>query len=786
MGTMSLPSDSAHTTSMIIKKERLSILFKNQISAQLVSILTAIAVSVFSFIHHSGLESFIWLMVLLLVSAIRVQLIQQSNFEKSFSLLKEDAQAHLVRKQYRNFNLAAFASGSVWGAAPLVMLGGGSSFEQIIFIYVLSGLSAGALASYSSSTLSFLCFTTPVILLAIFKFAFLESSFTLFPVFMGLAYLGLLTLTSIRLERYIKSGIELKHAKEELSEIENRQREELDKSAEKLRNHQLFLDVAKVWTWETDAKLVLTDISAIFQNTTGFKTGNLINRSIKDFIKLLQREESRSSDLVSKMNLKQSVNDFELSLLRTDGTEMTLSINAIPHFDSEQRFTGYRGIGRDITPIKNSIRKLEIHATQDSLTELFNRRAFYEKVEALTGNRKGPFEQFYIAYVDLDRLKIVNDSVGHICGDQLLKELSKKLLREIDSSVELARIGGDEFALILHNPSMDQAIDTVKNILDTVRHYRYMQNDSSFSIGVNVGLVPVLSGDTTVTELVRYADHACFVAREKGDYGYYVASAIGDTSRDHNKGSQSVQKMFDALEKNRFSINYQPIASVNDGKVHFFEALLNMKDTAGTASSAGVHISVVEKYGVMAHFDRWVIRDVFRDFSLFQQQHPGASVFVNLSGSNLDDESLFAYIREQIAEYSVPRDKICFEITETAAIRNPKEAIKLIKGLKSSGCRFALDDFGTGLASLSYLKDFPVDFVKLDGTFIHNLKNDPVDQAILKAVAELGGSLGFSIIAESVEDADLIPYLKSAGVSFVQGYSIGYPQPLTDKEDHSV
>lgn len=777
---MSLSSDSELSASITIKKEQLYLLYKNQLPSHIISVLAAIVVSAFSFIHQSGLESFIWLILLILISAIRLQLIQKSKaeYKKLFDLLEKNEQADFVRKQYRYFNIATFASGAVWGMAPFVMLGSGDAFEQIIFIYVLGGLSAGALAGYSSSTLSFLCFTIPVILLAVFKLALLGDGLALFTVFMGLVYLGILTLTSIRLERYIIKGIELKHATEKLHDIEKSQRGELLRSAARLQDHQLSLDIAKVWTWETDANLMVTGISPIFQNTTGIRTADLLNRSIKDCIDILQPDDVGSSELVDKMQFKQIVNDFELSLIRSDGTQMTLSMNAVPHFDSDKYFTGYRGIGRDISLIKNSFRKLEIHATHDSLTELLNRRAFHEKVEGLTCNLKGAFEQFYIAYVDLDRLKIVNDSVGHICGDQLLRELSKKLSQQLDSSVELARIGGDEFALILHDPSMDQAICTVENIIDTVRDYRFTQNDSSFSIGVNVGLVPVLSSATTVTELVRYADHACFVAREKGDYGYYVASAISNTSRDHEKGTQSVQKMFDALEKDRLAINYQPIASVIDGEVHFFEALLNMKDPAGTASSAGAHISVVEKYGVMAHFDRWVIRDVFRDFNLFQKQHPGAAVFVNLSGSNLDDENLFKYIREQLAKYAVPRDKICFEITETAAIRNTQEAIQLIKGLKSSGCRFALDDFGTGLASLSYLKDFPVDFVKLDGTFIHNLKDDPVDQAILKAVVELGDSLGFSIIAESVEDAELIPYLKNSGVSFVQGYSIGYPEPL--------
>ncbi len=773
-------TDSELNASIMIKKQQLDILYKNQLPLQLLSIFAAITVSAFSFIQQSGLESFIWLLVLLIVSAVCMQLIQKSKAEEAnfFDSFENEEKATFVSNQHRVFNIATFAAGSVWGAAPFVMLDYGNAFEQIIFIYVLGGLSAGALAGYSSSTLSFLCFTTPVILLAVSKLALLAGSLTLFTIFMGLLYLGILTLTSIRLEQYIVKGIELKHATEKLFDIEKHQRNELQKSAQRLQGHQLSLDIAKVWTWETDADLVVNVISSTFQATTGIKIGDLLNRSIKDCLSILEGDEFSTSKLIEKMHLRQVVNDYELKLIRSDGAQMTLSLNAVPHFDLQKNFVGYRGIGRDISPIKNSIRKLEAHANHDSLTELYNRRAFHEKVEALTSNCAGAFEPFYIAYIDLDRLKIVNDTIGHICGDQLLQELSKQMLQNVDSTVELARIGGDEFALILHDPSMDNAVGTVKSIIETVRGYRFTQNESSFSVGVNVGLVPVLSADTTVTELVRYADHACFVAREKGDFGYYVASAISDTSREHEKGTQSVQKMFDALEKDRLAINYQPIASAIDGKVHFFEALLNLKDPAGTASSAGAHISVVEKYGVMAHFDRWVIRDVFRDFSIFQQQHPGASVFVNLSGSNLDDENLFKYIREQLAKYSVPREKICFEITETAAIRNTQEAIQLIKGLRSSGCRFALDDFGTGLASLSYLKDFPVDFVKLDGTFIHNLKDDPVDQAILKAVAELGESLGFSIIAESVEDAELVPYLKRAGVSYVQGYSVGYPKPL--------
>jgi EAL domain-containing protein (putative c-di-GMP-specific phosphodiesterase class I) len=285
---------------------------------------------------------------------------------------------------------------------------------------------------------------------------------------------------------------------------------------------------------------------------------------------------------------------------------------------------------------------------------------------------------------------------------------------------------------------------------------------------------------------MQHADSASAMARQtEHGSGYHLAS-LSDKNSYLKEDARSIQTMFDALESNKLSLNYQPINSVLDQKTCFFEVLLNLKNINQQSPETGSHISAVERFGLMAHFDRWVIRQVLKEFQMLQRSSPGVGIFVNLSGSNLDDESMFDYIRDQMAYYSVPYSKVCFEITETAAVADIDKAVQLVTALKLSGCKFALDDFGTGLSSLSYLKQFPLDFVKMDSSFIHQLEKSEVDQSILKAVSSLSDIMGFSLIAEGVEDKALLGILEDIGVNYVQGYAIGRPKPLQEVSSKSA
>ncbi|MCB1754707.1 MAG: EAL domain-containing protein [Gammaproteobacteria bacterium] len=757
-----------------ISEEQLDLLCKSLVPSMITSLVTGIIVSSFAFIQQSNLDSFIWLMTLFVVS------ISRYYYVRKYMDSGDKAAA------WRAINIGAFASGATWGLAPFIMFVGDPFVYKMFLVYILAGVSAGALAGYSASVVSYLCFVSPVVLLSSFNLALSDDDLTGAMSLLSLIYLGLLALTSIRMQQYIRGVLSLNQTRAGLEAANSTQSGSIEQLNNSLENARTYIDMAKLLTWETDADLNISSLSRRFQQITGEHIDNVLGRNCGELTTSTQNGPRQLRELNEKLKNQSALVDYEVDLVRQDGVEITVALNGEPQYDSSGVFTGYRGTGRDITAHKKTIRKLEFHATHDSLTGLVNRRDFYSRLDKLLDNANAQEGHFYLVYMDLDRLKIVNDTVGHLAGDELLKKLAGELQGAVAEDVRLSRIGGDEFGFILENTSMESAIDIVECLIDKVRAFRFEWEGQKFSVGVFVGLVPVLDRARTVTELVRYADHACFVAREKSDSGYYIANVASKKSDFSEKDTRSVQHMFDALDNGRFTLNYQPIKSIPAGGIDYFEVLLNLQESSGNTSSTGRHISAVEKFGAMAHFDRWVIHDVLRDYEKFHRLFPDAGLFVNVSGSNLDDEALYDFIREQMAKYAVPREKICFEITETAAVRNLPDAVRLIHSLKSSGCRFALDDFGTGLASLNYLKEFPVDFVKMDGSFIRGLKDNPVDQAMLRAVVDLGKVMGFQIIAESVEDPALISYLAKAGVDYAQGYAIGYPLPLAQLSETPV
>ncbi len=754
-----------------IRKEQLDILYKNLSPSLLTSVVMAIFVSSYAFLEHSGIESFIWLLSLFVVSAARYSTVQR--------YIKDKNSKYVAEKAYRAYNIGAFAGGAVWGLAPFIMFVDSSLDYKMFLVYSLASISAAALAGYSSSVVTYLCFTAPIVFLTSLNLATSGDELMFMMSLIGLVYFGLLTLTSMRIEQYMLNVLKLSAKSAKLEQSVRNQEYEIKQLQQVIDKEEKALQSEGIWTWEMDTDLVVTALSTVYQSTTGLKVGDLKNKSLDEFESVDELVNRKVRELCIRLKDQQELNGFELPILRTDGTRVYLAITGRPVRDEKNKFLGYKGTGRDVTSQKKAVRQLQYNATHDSLTGLVNRREFYRLLGAELDSKLS-INELYVAYIDLERLKIVNETAGHIAGDELLQQLSTDLQESLGENLDLARVGGDEFGLILKEKTLDVVVSIVESLAQQIREFRFRWEEQTFSVGACIGLVPVIDRSITVRELVRHADHACFMAREKGGSGIHIATTNSEKSIPDDKDSTSVQLMFNALDNNRLTLLYQPIANLRTKSISHFEVLLGLKDDAGESDSAGQYLSAAERYGAMAHFDRRVIRDVFRDFHVFQSAHPEAGLFVNLSGSNLDNEIFFDFIREQMARYSVQKEKICFEITETAAVNNINQAVKLINGLKSGGCRFALDDFGTGLASLSYLKQFPVDFVKMDGSFIQHLKNDAVDQAMLRAVAELGKTMRFDIIAESVEDLALIPYLVKTGVSYIQGYGVGYPVSLDE------
>jgi diguanylate cyclase (GGDEF)-like protein len=387
-------------------------------------------------------------------------------------------------------------------------------------------------------------------------------------------------------------------------------------------------------------------------------------------------------------------------------------------------------------------------------------------------------------YLDLDQFKVVNDTCGHVAGDELLRQLSQTLLQRLRRGDTLARLGGDEFGILLENCPPREAMRVARDLLQVVQRFRFTWMDKSFSLGACIGVVDISADTESMTTALQAADTACFTAKEKGRNRIHLYQA-DDADLTRRQGEmQWVAHITSALEEDRFCLYYQPIVALQDAAVEeHWEMLLRLKDPDGSIIPPGVFIPAAERYNLMPAVDRWVIRNVIAWCARRLEAAPERPLPVcgiNLSGVTFSDQALVGFIRDTLAEHEVPPACLCFEITETAAIANINEAVQFIVELKELGCRFALDDFGSGMSSFAYLKNLPVDFLKIDGNFVRAIVDDPVDHVMVEAINRVGQVMGIRTIAEYVENDEIRSKLTQLGVDFGQGYGIARPRPIED------
>jgi diguanylate cyclase (GGDEF)-like protein len=424
-------------------------------------------------------------------------------------------------------------------------------------------------------------------------------------------------------------------------------------------------------------------------------------------------------------------------------------------------------------------------AYHDSLTALPNREYFHQRLSEVLADRGAGSSQHAVMYIDLDQFKIVNDTCGHSAGDQLLRQLAHLLQATLRKDDLLARLGGDEFGVLLIGCDPDQACQVAEKLRATVAGFRFFWDSRVFTVGASIGVVPI-DGDTIpLSSVLSAADAACYAAKDSGRNQVQVYRPENEELRRRRTEMSWVNRITRALDEGRFRLRYQPIValSVESGPIEHLEMLVSMVDEKGASIGPDAFIPAAERYNLMPSIDRWVINSVLRFLgSLPEGAHHVRTCCINLSGSSLTDEHLLQYIQGKLAEYRVSPKLVCFEITETATIANMNRALRLISELRARGCRFALDDFGTGLASFAYLKHLPVDFLKIDGTFVKDIVRDPVNLAIVKATNEIGHALGIETIAEYVEDIETLEALRALGVDYGQGFGIARPKPLESFE----
>jgi diguanylate cyclase (GGDEF)-like protein len=426
---------------------------------------------------------------------------------------------------------------------------------------------------------------------------------------------------------------------------------------------------------------------------------------------------------------------------------------------------------------------ISYQAVHDSLTGLINRHEFERQVGHVLQAGIDRNEHHALCYLNIDQFKIVNDTCSHKAGDAMLVGMTAALKGCLRESDILARIGGDEFGVLLRNCSLKDAVALAETMLTAVREMEVTACSCALDASVSIGVVPVNRDSANVTGLMSSADLACYAAKEFGGNRLHVYEAGDqDLARRHTE-MQWVSKLIAAIDADRLVLYCQKIAPVGREKDEgrHFEVLVRMLDAGGQLVMPGSFLPAAERYNIITSLDRWVVS---HSFAWYAENRPFIengcveTVSINISGASVTDGGFMEFIRKQLQEYTVDPAKICFEITETAAIANLDAALQFILGLKELGCRFMLDDFGSGLSSFAYLKNLPVDYLKIDGSFVRHMETDAVDCAMVSAIHQLGSLVGIRTIAEFVENEGILKKLEEIGVDYAQGYVISEPVPL--------
>ncbi|WP_051293647.1 EAL domain-containing protein [Pseudoduganella violaceinigra] len=465
-----------------------------------------------------------------------------------------------------------------------------------------------------------------------------------------------------------------------------------------------------------------------------------------------------------------------LHVLAADGTDVPVDRSVAPIHAPDGTAIGQVIVLHDASEARRHAAQLTYQATHDDLTDIMNRREFERRLrELLAVLRRGGGGEHAVLYLDLDRFKIVNDTSGHAAGDELIKQVSKLLQATLRERDIVGRLGGDEFGIMLTQCSHSDALIVAEKVRKAVVELHFAWGVRSYRIGVSIGVVLLDGESSSLKEVMTAADAACYMAKEKGRNRIHVYSDDDAELSVRHTEMEAVSRIRAALENDRFCLHLQTIAPLRPGGRAHAEVLVRMLDEEGGLVPPMAFIPAAERYDLMPLLDRWVIHHAF---SALATQPAGTSWAINLSGASVCDEGLLEYVLEQRRASGIALENVCFEITETAAVANLAQAAALIQDLQAQGARFALDDFGAGMSSFAYLKHLPVDYVKIDGSFIRGILHSPTERAMVESINQIAHVMGKQTIAEFVEDDAILACLRAMGVDFAQGYGVGRPQPL--------
>ena len=543
-----------------------------------------------------------------------------------------------------------------------------------------------------------------------------------------------------------------------------------------------FAGTAADWFWEVDKDFQFTHVTGGFEEIIGLSSEQILGRRRHELLSKHVPQRGQMEQHFEDLDNHRAFRSIEYEWVCPDGKIVVLRNSAKPIFDQDGSFQGYRGAVSDVTEAHRLSERLSYHARHDALTGLVNRWEFENRLRRLLNTVRSEPAEHAFCYLDLDQFKVVNDSFGHIAGDELLRQVATLLNEKIRKRDTLARLGGDEFGVLMEHCSLEQAQRVAVSLREAVEAFRFAWESRGLKIGVSIGLVPITETSESMTGVLSAADSACYAAKEQGRNRIHVYHDDDETLGKRRGQMRWVSTINRALEENRFRLHYQPIRSLSGGEQRpHYELLLRMKDEHGGTAQPSNFLAAAERYDLAVAIDRWVVRAALvwlaNHRAHLERLHLCA---INLSGHSLADERFIDFVIGEFERTGVPPEKLCFEVTETAAIANLADAVQFMVTLQSLGCRFALDDFGSGLSSFAYLKTLPVDFLKIDGLFVRDAVRDPTDLAMVKSIHEIGKMMGKRTIAESVESAEILEKIGEIGVDYAQGFGVGRPRPIEE------
>lgn len=565
--------------------------------------------------------------------------------------------------------------------------------------------------------------------------------------------------------------------------IERRQAANLLQS-ERIKAHTTLESIGE-GVITTNEKAIITYINPAAIRLTGFKYEESVGRPLNEIFKSYFESEIQQIAYPIESCLQHGHiirHDALLKLTRKDGEQFIIRDTTTPIRDYNSNIVGAVVIFDDFSTLHAMAEKLVYQASHDDLTGLYNRREFENQLDLSLNETKQSQSENTVFFIDLDQFKIVNDSCGHVAGDQLLKQISQLLKSKIREHDIIARLGGDEFGIILRNCPEDNAIKLAGVILGVMQSFIFYWGNQHFNVGACLGLVTLNSKFINTSDILMAADSACYLAKEIGRNSMHIYQPSDKEQQKRRSEIKWVQRLKTAVEKNNFVLYAQKILPLKDNALPSHYEILLRLNLDNNIYAPTTFLSAAERYNIMPDIDRWVINELFihieKFYNIANKAEQPSRFNINLSGQSLTRDNFQKFVYDTVTACKIDHSLITFEITETATIANLAHAIDFMKTLKQMGCQFALDDFGSGLSSFGYLTSLPLDYIKIDGKIVREIVTNPINMSIVESINRIAHIMELKTIAEFAEDEAIIARLQSCDIDFAQGFYLGVPLPL--------